>query len=289
MSVHAGGRLIMPADTSDSISSDTDQTSATKKDGASPKMRITIQENGPYMVEGSVPLSQDAIELGKDGKHYEYAHVRDYDVDETYLLCRCGMSENKPFCDYSHLKGGFDGHETADKTPYEKRATRYKGPDLTLYDDDRCAYARLCHRKDGDVWKLTALSTTEPYEKEAVEASWHCPTGRLTHVDNNSEEVYEQDFEPSIVALEDVELKVSGPLFVRGGVPLIGADGTEYETRNRYALCRCGKSQNKPFCDAMHCNTGFSDGSQAFSKPEDDIDNTFAQIAGAADAAEQGL
>ena len=37
-------------------------------------------------------------------------------------------------------------------------------------------------------------------------------------------------------------------------------DGVEYELRNRYALCRCGASRNKPFCDAMHVTVGFEDG-----------------------------
>ena len=37
-------------------------------------------------------------------------------------------------------------------------------------------------------------------------------------------------------------------------------DGSTYELRNRYALCRCGASRNKPFCDAMHVSIGFSDG-----------------------------
>ena len=40
----------------------------------------------------------------------------------------------------------------------------------------------------------------------------------------------------------------------------VGADGRNYETRNRYALCRCGASRNKPFCDAAHVNTGYQDG-----------------------------
>ena len=257
--------------------------------GTAPKMRITIQENGPYVVEGSIPLSQDAIVAGEDGKHKEYAHVKDYDVQSEYLLCRCGKSKNKPFCDYTHMSTDFDGAETADKSPYDQRAAQYKGPKLTLYDDDRCAYARFCHRHDGDVWMLTAAAQSEPIADEAIEASWHCPTGRLTHVDNASGEVYEQDFEPSIVALEDVEMNVSGPLFVRGGVTLVGDDGQEYETRNRYALCRCGGSQSKPFCDAMHCNTGFEDGSTAFKSEPKDIDKTFDQIANAADASGQGI
>jgi CDGSH-type Zn-finger protein len=39
---------------------------------------------------------------------------------------------------------------------------------------------------------------------------------------------------------------------VRGGIQLIGADGRSYELRNRMALCRCGRSENKPFCNGAH-------------------------------------
>jgi CDGSH-type Zn-finger protein len=46
---------------------------------------------------------------------------------------------------------------------------------------------------------------------------------------------------------------------VRGGVRVTGADGQDYEVRNRVTLCRCGASANKPFCDGSHQETGFTD------------------------------
>ena len=39
----------------------------------------------------------------------------------------------------------------------------------------------------------------------------------------------------------------------------VSADGFEYEVRNRVTLCRCGQSQNKPFCDGTHAQTKFKD------------------------------
>jgi len=44
---------------------------------------------------------------------------------------------------------------------------------------------------------------------------------------------------------------------VRGGVRVVAADGEDYEVRNRQTLCRCGQSQNKPFCDGSHKEFGF--------------------------------
>ena len=51
-----------------------------------------------------------------------------------------------------------------------------------------------------------------------------------------------------------------GPLWVRGGVRVDAADGEPYEVRNRVTLCRCGASENKPFCDGTHQDIGFRDG-----------------------------
>lgn len=50
-----------------------------------------------------------------------------------------------------------------------------------------------------------------------------------------------------------------GPLIVRGPFRVVDQDGTEVETgRGTVALCRCGMSARKPFCDGSHKATGFS-------------------------------
>ncbi|WP_422015638.1 CDGSH iron-sulfur domain-containing protein [Roseateles sp.] len=59
--------------------------------------------------------------------------------------------------------------------------------------------------------------------------------------------------------MQDTAKGVSGPLWVRGGVEVVGADGGAYEVRNRVAPCRCGASANKPFCDGAHVASGFTD------------------------------
>jgi CDGSH-type Zn-finger protein len=53
--------------------------------------------------------------------------------------------------------------------------------------------------------------------------------------------------------------RVSGPYWVRGGIPVVAADGFAYEVRNRMTLCRCGASSNKPFCDGSHVTVKFRD------------------------------
>jgi hypothetical protein len=74
----------------------------------------------------------------------------------------------------------------------------------------------------------------------------------LVAVDLETGEDIEPVFEPSIGLVEDTARGVSGPLWVRGGIPIVAADGETYEVRNRVTLCRCGRSSNKPYCDGAH-------------------------------------
>ena len=70
----------------------------------------------------------------------------------------------------------------------------------------------------------------------------------------------EPDLEPSISLIENPQTGTSGPIWVKGRIPIESADGFEYESRNRVTLCRCGKSNNKPFCDGSHTSINFRSG-----------------------------
>lgn len=54
------------------------------------------------------------------------------------------------------------------------------------------------------------------------------------------------------VVIEDSATGEQGPLWVRCGIPVASADGTPQEVRNQVALCQCGRSKDKPFCDGRH-------------------------------------
>lgn len=47
---------------------------------------------------------------------------------ENFALCRCGRSQNAPYCDGAHVKVGFDGTETASRSPYREQSTLVEGP-----------------------------------------------------------------------------------------------------------------------------------------------------------------
>ena len=220
------------------------------------KCKIKILKNGPYIVMGNVPLFEKIIV--PKGKINVFKDGRELPQAEEYALCRCGESKNAPFCDGSHDKVGFDGTERASREKFEDRAELLEGPDLDLLDDNRCAFARFCHREDGKVWELTENSNNPKYREEAIIAASECPAGRLVAYDKTGKAI-EPEYEPSIEILQDPEKEASGPIFVKGNIPIESSEGYTYEIRNRVTLCRCGKSRNRPFCDATHISINYTD------------------------------
>jgi len=54
-----------------------------------------------------------------------------------------------------------------------------------------------------------------------------------------------------------IQASKNGPLLVQGDVDIVDSSGQVMQSGARFALCRCGKSANKPFCDGMHAKSGF--------------------------------
>src|ERR1700676_1857257 len=221
-------------------------------------MKITVSENGPYLVTGSVPIARKVIVADGEGNSTDWRQDAGFETKASCALCRCGQSANKPYCDGSHVRVGFDGTETASREPYLRQAVEQDGPTLILTDaQPLCAFARFCDVA-GQVWNLVEQEGTEAARLTAHEAGL-CPSGRLVAWDRQTKKPIEPEFEPSIGIVEDPEQGVAGPIWVRGGIPVVAADGETYEVRNRVTLCRCGASSNKPFCDASHASIGFTD------------------------------
>ncbi|MEM7132868.1 MAG: CDGSH iron-sulfur domain-containing protein [Chloroflexota bacterium] len=90
---------------------------------------------------------------------------------------------------------------------------------------------------------------------QLIAMSERCPSGTYSYSLEPDGEVIEPDL-PQEISVVD-EGVVAGPLWVSGGIPIERADGQPVETRNRMTLCRCGHSDNKPFCDGTHHEIGF--------------------------------
>jgi len=213
---------------------------------------IKVSKNGPYIVSGRIPVMEQVIGTDNEGTPNEWLPGKKYALQERCGLCRCGESKNKPFCDGTHAKINFDGTEAAGQEPFLQQAKEIDGPTLKLKDVEiLCASARFCHRAGG-IWNLVPQSSSSEARRIAIEEAADCPSGRLIACDKETGKPIEPRFERTIVLVEDPQMGVSGPIWVRGGIPIQSAEDRTYEIRNRVTLCRCGKSSNKPFCDSSH-------------------------------------
>ncbi|AZV79900.1 iron-binding protein [Parasedimentitalea marina] len=144
-----------------------------RKDGGKgetqPKVNtLRLNENGPNEIKGDIQIPNEE----------PYTRV---------LLCRCGKSNNMPFCDNSHLSTDFVA--------------------------------------SGEVQTTQSADT---------------PTTR--------------DGSLLVTPIKD------GPVMVSGNLEIIAGSGRRIATGEKFVLCRCGASKNKPFCDGQHKKTGFETG-----------------------------
>jgi CDGSH-type Zn-finger protein len=214
---------------------------------------IEVRANGPYAVTG-VPLVRMRPVRDEDGRPVAWERTEEMPTEATYELCRCGASATKPYCDGTEERIGFDGSETADRGPGADRRMAFGTDDLMLSDDvSICSKAGFCMRRTTDAWEMIN-EVADPEVRALLQTMvGNCPSGRLVlhHRENGSP--IEKPLDPVIAVVDD------GPVWVRGGIPVIAADGFGYEVRNRMTLCRCGQSENKPFCDGSHVRVGFTD------------------------------
>ena len=180
-------------------------------------------------------------------------------VRKNYALCRCGHSKNKPFCDGTHTKIGFDGTETASREPYFEQANVIDGPMMSLSDAEiLCAPGRFCDTHGGD-WEPGGAHRRADHTSDRPATGRKLPRWPPVAWDKATGKPVEHHLPVSIGLVEDPEQQCSGPIWLRGGISVVSADGFEYEVRNRVTLCRCGQSRNKPLCDGTHASIKFRD------------------------------
>jgi CDGSH-type Zn-finger protein/uncharacterized Fe-S cluster protein YjdI len=131
----------------------------------------------------------------------------------------------------------------------------YEGDDVTVtWDQKRCIHAAACVDGLPDVFnpERRPWITPDQADPDAVEAVVpQCPTGAL-HLTRNG-----TDPEP-LPDANRIGLFPNGPLLVHADAELLDSDGETLLRDTRMALCRCGRSSNKPLCDGSH-DEGFED------------------------------
>jgi CDGSH-type Zn-finger protein len=224
---------------------------------ANKQVSVVISRDGPYIVSGNAPLTEEIIGANAEGESMQWQRGKAYDAPAKYALCRCGQSAKAPFCDGTHARVGFDGTETAPRTPYAQQAQIFDGPDLSLMDARHlCADARFCD-PNGKVWTQVARTDDPEVRVMFLSQVHNCPAGRLLAFDKAASRTIQQHSPLAIGLIEDPVEDCSGPIWLRGGVVLTSADGHQYEKRNNMTVCRCGASKNKPFCDGTHASVNF--------------------------------
>jgi CDGSH-type Zn-finger protein len=227
-----------------------------KKSSTGKKKIITIKD-GPYRVVGGVPLVHKTQVVSEYGEPLTWKKDGEYEVgSEEYILCRCGKSENMPFCDGAHKKTGFNGTEQA-KTdgPSEYQFTYDGGTNLIVKNDPPlCMNSGYCAMKNLDISEIIADSDDTMARSVAIAMVERCPSGTLTYKIKEGEEDIEPDYPQEIAVTTEItsDGPIDGPLWVTGNIPIERADGQPFEARNRVTLCNCGLSTNKPLCDGTH-------------------------------------
>lgn len=142
------------------------------------------------------------------------------------------------------------------KMSEKKRIQTYAGEEIVVqFDPNICAHSAVCLRTlPGvfDVKRRKWIEVSAGTKEEIAAAIAKCPSGALTwHEPGDTQPIVE------ISASTEVHLTPNGPLRLNGQVRILDAQGNVLMETDKCSLCRCGASENKPFCDGRHRSVGF--------------------------------
>jgi CDGSH-type Zn-finger protein len=218
--------------------------------------KIVVQENGPYRVQGDIPLVRKTQVVSEYGEPLTWKKEETIETQGTYDLCRCGQSSEKPFCDMTHFDVDFDGAETADiRRTAERQATYAGGAKIVVKRDySLCTESGFCGNRMTNVEKMVRETGDPQVRAQVMAMIERCPSGSYTYSIAEGEADIEPDLPQQIAVTTEItsDGPIAGPLWVTGNIPIERADGQPFETRNRVTLCCCGLSKIKPLCDGTH-------------------------------------
>jgi CDGSH-type Zn-finger protein len=218
--------------------------------------KITVTKNGPYRVDGNIPLVQKTQIVSEYGEPLTWKKDKTFETCEPNYLCRCGHSNNKPYCDGTHYMVNFDGTETADPAKTADRQVVFtSGTNIIVKRDfSICTGSGFCGNQFTSVEEMVPNTDDTPTRSNVIAMIERCPSGSYTYAIEENEGDIEPDLPEQIAVTVDItsDGPIEGPLWVTGNIPIERADGQPLETRNRVTLCCCGRSTNKPLCDGSH-------------------------------------
>ena len=233
---------------------------ASNEQAAHNHKKIIVEKNGPYIVQGDVPLVCKSQIVSEYGEPLAWKKGETLVTGATYKLCRCGQSGHKPFCDDTHLTIGFDGTEAADPAlTAERRVIHAGGTRIVVRRDySLCAEAGFCGNRFTNIQKMVKDTAATSVRSQVIAMIERCPSGSYTYSIEGDEADIEPDLPPQVAVTTEVtsDGPMAGPLWVTGNIPIERSDGQPFETRNRVTLCCCGRSRIKPLCDGSHRTAG---------------------------------
>jgi uncharacterized Fe-S cluster protein YjdI len=151
------------------------------------------------------------------------------------------------------------------------------GDHAIVWNPEKCVHSAHCFRTLPRVFNPRIKPWIQPEAatpEEITTVVMACPSGALSMEFSTPESP--DDPHPVAVTVETsplvvdsatsavdssitvVEIRPNGPLLIKGIVTVHLTDGTTVEKQTGAALCRCGHSNNKPFCDGAHSKVGFT-------------------------------
>lgn len=133
----------------------------------------------------------------------------------------------------------------------------YTGEEIDVtFDLQRCIHTGKCLAEAPDVFDTDQkpwIQVSDTAAEKVINVVHQCPSGALRVQHKDGREAEQPDDQNTI------QLKANGPLYIRGKIQLTPPRGQEGDKQEemRLALCRCGASENKPFCDNTHRKVEF--------------------------------
>lgn len=132
----------------------------------------------------------------------------------------------------------------------------FQGREIDVHFDGRlCIHVGECGYSKGDLFVADRQPWCDPDQVTATEVREiveRCPSGALTYTDKSGAA-------ESPPPENSLTVAYNGPLYLTGDLDIEGAPEDMPGVRYRAALCRCGASKNKPFCDNSHSEARFQD------------------------------
>ena len=144
----------------------------------------------------------------------------------------------------------------------------YSNDDITVvWQPNKCIHSKKCWHGLAEVFNPKIkpwIDITKAESQRIVDQVHQCPSAALSikSVDSNNVDSHNVDSHSSANKNEytntEITILKNGPLMIKGALSIKHKDGKE-ETQKEVYLCRCGQSNNKPYCDGTHTKCGFKD------------------------------